>query len=61
MAYQYGAVMMDLLIPTNGSLMAIIALAGISFDKWFKFALKITLAIMVVGAIGVVVATIIGI
>lgn len=61
MAYQYGAVMMDLLIPTNGSLMAIIALAGISFDKWFKFALKITLAIMSVGASGIVVATIIGI
>jgi len=56
LAYQYGAVMMDLLIPTNGALMAVIAIAGISFDKWFKFALKFTLVIFVVAATAIVVA-----
>ena len=56
LAYQYGAVMMDLLIPTNGSLMAVIAIAGISFDKWFKFALKLVLVIMGVGAAAIIVA-----
>ncbi len=56
LAYQYGAVMMDLLIPTNGALMAVIAIAGISFDKWFKFAFKFTLVIFVVAAIAIVVA-----
>jgi uncharacterized ion transporter superfamily protein YfcC len=55
LAYQYGAVMMDLLSPTNGSLMAVIAIAGISFDKWFKFAVKFTLVILAIGAIAVVV------
>ncbi len=56
LAYQYGAVMMDLLVPTNGSLMAVIAIAGISFDKWFKFAVKFTLVILGIGAIAIVVA-----
>jgi uncharacterized ion transporter superfamily protein YfcC len=56
LAYQYGAVMMDLLSPTNGALMAIIAIAGIPFDKWFRFALKFTLVILGVGALAVIVA-----
>ncbi len=56
LAYQYGAVMMDLLVPTNGSLMAVIAIAGISFDKWFKFAFKLCLVIFAVAAIAIVIA-----
>jgi uncharacterized ion transporter superfamily protein YfcC len=56
LAYQYGAVMMDLLIPTNGGLMAVLAIAGISFDKWFKFALKLVLVIMAISAAAIVVA-----
>lgn len=60
LAYQYGAVMTDLIYPTQGALMAIIAIAGISFDKWFKFILKFVLTILVVGAIAIVVAVYIG-
>ena len=56
LAYQYGAVMMDLLIPTNGALMAVIAIAGISFDKWFKFAFKLCLVIFGVAAFAIVIA-----
>jgi len=56
LAYQYGAVMMDLLIPTNGALMAVIAIAGISFDKWFKFAFKLCLVIFAVAAFAIVIA-----
>ncbi|AMC11274.1 hypothetical protein Lupro_08410 [Lutibacter profundi] len=61
LAYQYGAVMMDLIYPTQGALMAIIAIAGIPFDKWFKFIFKFTLVILSVGAIAIVVAVYIGI
>ena len=61
LAYQYAAVMMDLLTPTNGSLMAVIAIAGISFNKWFKFALKLTLVIMGVGALAIIAAIYMGI
>ena len=60
LAYQYGAVITDLLYPTQGALMAIIAIAGISFDKWFKFILKFVLAILCVGAIAIIVAVYIG-
>ena len=56
LAYQYGAVMMDILVPTNGALMAIITIAGISYNKWFKFAIKPTLVIMALGAIALVLA-----
>lgn len=60
LAYQYGAVMADLIYPTQGALMAIIAIAGIPFDKWFKFIFKFTLVILGVGAIAIVVAVYIG-
>ncbi len=40
MAYQYGAVLMNMIVPTNGALMAIITIAGISYDEWFRFAWK---------------------
>ena len=60
LAYQYGAVMTDLIYPTQGALMAIIAIAGIPFDKWFKFIFKFTLVILGVGAIAIVVAVFIG-
>jgi uncharacterized ion transporter superfamily protein YfcC len=56
LAYQYGAVMTDLIIPTNGGLMAVLAIAGISFDKWFKFAIKFVLVIFGISAIALVVA-----
>jgi len=60
LAYQYGAVMMDILIPTNGGLMAVLAIAGIPFNKWFKFAFSKILIIMGVGAIAIVIAIYIG-
>lgn len=60
LAYQYGAPTMDLLVPTNGALMAVIALAGIPFNKWLKFAIKPTLAILALGALALIVAIFIG-
>ena len=60
LAYQYGAVMTDLFIPTNGALMAVLAIAGIDFNKWFKFMLKLGFVIFVVASIAIVVAVKIG-
>ena len=40
MAFQFGAILMDLIIPTNGALMAVIAIAGISYNEWAKFLIK---------------------
>lgn len=56
LAYQYGAVMMDIIIPTNGGLMAVLAIAGIPFNKWFSFVFKLCLTILLFASLAVVVA-----
>lgn len=56
LAYQYGAVMMDLLIPTNGGLMAVLAIAGIPFNKWFRFVSKLCIVIFLFASLVIVYA-----
>tara|TARA_R110002050_G_scaffold140365_2_gene265064 strand:+ start:84 stop:653 length:570 start_codon:yes stop_codon:yes gene_type:complete len=60
LAYQYGAVMADLFVPTNGALMAVLAISGISYNKWLKFVLKPTFLILLLAAISIIVAVAIG-
>lgn len=60
LAYQYGAVMADMIIPTNGALMAILAVASVPYNKWLKFTLKPMLIILALAAVAVVFATITG-
>ena len=38
LAYQIGAGLTELLTPTNGSLMAILVAAGVSYGQWVRFA-----------------------
>lgn len=40
LAFQYGAILMNMLSPTNGALMAILALSGIRYDQWLNFAIR---------------------
>src|SRR2546427_896903 len=42
LAYQYGAGLCELLTPTNGALMAILATAGVRYEQWLKFALPVS-------------------
>ena len=60
LAYQYGAIMMDLIVPTNGATMAVIALAGINYKKWLKFIVKPVLIMMGIGALAILIAVQIG-
>jgi uncharacterized ion transporter superfamily protein YfcC len=60
LAYQYGAVMMDMLVPTNGALMAILAISGTPYNKWFQFAWKPTSMILIFASIVLVIAVLIG-
>ena len=60
LAYQYGAIMMDLIVPTNGSLMAVLALAGIKYNHWIKCIIKPTLLILGIAAIAIFIAVQIG-
>ena len=50
LAYQTGAGMCELVTPTNGALMAVIASAGVSYDKWIRFAAPVV-GILVLGAL----------
>lgn len=56
LAYQYGVVMADMLVPTNGALMAIMAISGVPYNKWLRFALKPTSLMLLVGAIAIIVS-----
>ena len=60
LAYQYVTIMMDIIVPTNGALMAVIALGGIKYNSWVKFIIKPTLIILVLAAIAILIAVKIG-
>jgi uncharacterized ion transporter superfamily protein YfcC len=60
LAYQYGTIMMDVIVPTNGALMAVLALAGIKYNNWIKFIIKPTLLILAIAAIAILIAVQIG-
>ena len=50
LAYQFGAGLCDLITPTNGALLAVLAAGGVEYQAWLKFVLKWYLALMVLGA-----------
>ncbi len=56
LAYQYGAGLTDIVTPTNGGMMAILAAAGVPYEKWIRFALPLFGALLVLGAVSVTAA-----
>jgi uncharacterized ion transporter superfamily protein YfcC len=60
LAYQYGAGITDMIIPTSGTLMAILAIAGVGFEEWIRWVFPRWAALMALGAIAVGVAIAIG-
>ncbi len=56
LAYQTGAGLAELLIPTNAALMAVLLASGVSYSKWFAFAVRGWLLLTVVGAVGILIA-----
>ena len=53
LAFQYGAGLCELLTPTNGALMAVLAVAGVRYEAWFRFLIPLYLALFVLGAAAV--------
>ena len=53
LAYQYGGGLSELLTPTNGALMAILAAAGVRYEDWFRFALPLYLLLLGLGALAI--------
>ena len=60
LAYQYGAGLCDMLTPTNGALLAMLAAAGVRFEDWIKCAAPLYLALMALGAVSIAIAIAIG-
>ena len=60
LAFQFGDGLMNMIVPTNPVLMGILGLAGISYDRWLKFIFPVILKLLVVCAVGLVVAVWIG-
>ena len=60
LAYQYGAGLCELITPTNGALMAILAAAGVPFGKWVRFLIPLYIALFILGIIAVGIGILIG-
>jgi uncharacterized ion transporter superfamily protein YfcC len=60
LAYQFGAGAINHVLPTDGTLMAILALAGVRFDRWFRFAAPACAMLVVLGLFAIAVAVVTG-
>ena len=60
LAYQYGAGLCDLVTPTNGALLAILASARVRYDEWLRFAGPLYLLLMLLGGVAVATAVFTG-
>jgi uncharacterized ion transporter superfamily protein YfcC len=60
LAFQFGDGFSNMLLPTNIVLMAILGIAGISYDRWFRFAWTLLLKLMLAAAAALVIAVWIG-
>ncbi|WP_022825957.1 YfcC family protein [Hymenobacter norwichensis] len=60
LAYQYGAGLCELITPTNGALMAIVAVCGVRFDAWWKFVLPLYLGLVLLGITAIITGILVG-
>jgi uncharacterized ion transporter superfamily protein YfcC len=60
LAYQYGAGLCDLITPTNGALMAMLAAAGVRYDDWLRLAGPLYLLLIGLSLLALTVAVSLG-
>jgi len=56
LAFQFGDGFMNMIVPTNPVLMSIIGLAGIPYDRWFRFIFPLILKLLMAGSIALMIA-----
>ncbi len=61
LAFQFGDGFTNMIIPTNAVLMGILGMAGIPYDRWFRFCLPLVLKLFVAAAVVLVLAVRFGI
>lgn len=60
LAFQMGDGFSNMIVPTNIVLMSILGIAGIPYDRWFRFIWPLMLKLTLAGSIALVVAVLIG-
>ena len=56
LAYQTGAGLSELIIPTNAALMAVLLGAGVPYSRWLGFAIRGFVLLSLVGIVGILIA-----
>ena len=60
LAYQYGAGLCEVVTPTNGALMAMLAAAGVRYEEWLGFVIPLYALLMGLAAVALAVGVAIG-
>ncbi|NDY94593.1 YfcC family protein [Wenzhouxiangella limi] len=60
LAFQFGDGFMNMVVPTNPVLMSIIGLAGIPYERWFRFIFPLILKLLALAAAALIVGVWIG-
>jgi uncharacterized ion transporter superfamily protein YfcC len=55
-AYQTGAGLADMVVPSNGAMLAMLVGARVDYGRWIRFAIPGALLVALVGVIGMVLA-----
>lgn len=55
-AFLIGDGISNIIIPTNGFLMAVLGIAGVPYEKWLRFIMPLFLVLMVIGAVFLAIA-----
>jgi uncharacterized ion transporter superfamily protein YfcC len=61
LAYQFGSGLCELVTPTNGSLMAVLAAAGVPYDRWLRFVWPLVVILGVFALLAVCAAVLMGV
>jgi uncharacterized ion transporter superfamily protein YfcC len=56
LTYQYPSTLMDMMTPTNGTILAVLAAADIKFNNWVAYIWKSWLLIFGIGLLAVIIA-----
>jgi uncharacterized ion transporter superfamily protein YfcC len=60
LAYQYGTGIFELVYPTQGALLAVLAIAGVRYDRWLRFMAWLVVKLILLSALALFVALAIG-
>ncbi len=60
LAYQFGDGFTNMIVPTNAVLMGILGIAGVPFDRWFRFIIPLMVKLWIFGSLALIVAVWIG-